>query len=72
MVRRSKLNVSYNCIDRHLGTKADQVAIVWEGDNPEQSENITYQQLHDRVCQLANAMKSWALVGETEFVFICQ
>jgi len=52
-----KLNVSYNCIDRHLGTKADQVAIVWEGDNPEQSENITYQQLHDRVCQLANAMK---------------
>jgi len=52
-----KLNVSYNCIDRHLESRADQVAIIWEGDNPKQSENISYQQLHDRVCQLANAMK---------------
>jgi len=52
-----KLNVSYNCIDRHLESKAEQVAIIWEGDNPDQNENISYQQLHDRVCQLANAMK---------------
>ena len=53
-----KLNVSYNCIDRHLKTKADQTAIIWEGDDPSQSQHITYQQLHDRVCQLSNAMKS--------------
>jgi len=51
------LNVSYNCIDRHLADKADQVAIIWEGDDPVDSEHISYQQLHDRVCQLANAMK---------------
>lgn len=51
-----KLNVSYNCIDRHLATRADQTAIIWEGDNPDQSENITYQKLHDEVCKLANAM----------------
>ena len=51
-----KLNVSYNCIDRHLESRADQVAIIWEGDDPSQSEKITYQQLHDKVCQLSNAM----------------
>ncbi len=54
----AQLNVSYNCIDRHLATKADQIAIVWEGDNPEKSENITFQQLHDRVCQLSNYLRS--------------
>lgn len=51
-----KLNVSYNCIDRHLATRADQTAILWEGDDPSQSEKITYQKLHDKVCQLSNAM----------------
>ena len=53
-----KLNVSYNCIDRHLATRAQQTAIIWEGDNPDDSANITYQQLHDEVCKLANAMKA--------------
>lgn len=57
-----KLNVSYNCIDRHLKTRADQTAIIWEGDDPSQNENITYQQLHDRVCQLSNAMKEQGVV----------
>jgi len=52
-----KLNVSYNCIDRHLESRAQQTAIIWEGDDPSQSEKISYQQLHDRVCQLSNAMK---------------
>jgi len=52
-----KLNVSYNCIDRHLVARANQAAIIWEGDNPDESKQITYQQLHDEVCQLANAMK---------------
>jgi len=53
----AKLNVSYNCIDRHLTDKADQTAIIWEGDNPDESQHITYQELHDKVCQLSNAMK---------------
>jgi len=52
-----KLNVSYNCIDRHLAKRASQTAIIWEGDNPDQSEHISYQKLHDEVCKLANAMK---------------
>ena len=54
----AKLNVAYNCIDRHLADKADQAAIIWEGDDPAKSETITYQQLHDRVCQLSNAIKA--------------
>ena len=52
------LNASYNCIDRHLETKADKVALIWEPDNPDaESLSITYQELHDHVCRLANAMK---------------
>lgn len=53
-----KLNVSENCIDRHLPKRAHQTAIIWEGDNADESEKISYQQLHDRVCALANALKS--------------
>ena len=53
-----KLNASYNCIDRHLPEKANQVAIRWEGDSPDQQRRITYQELHDQVCQLANGLKS--------------
>ncbi|HEY5716452.1 MAG TPA: acetate--CoA ligase, partial [Psychromonas sp.] len=52
-----ELNVSVNCIDRHLVSKANQVAIIWEGDSPDQDESITYKQLHQRVCQFANALK---------------
>jgi acetyl-CoA synthetase len=57
-----KLNVSYNCIDRHLATRANQTAIIWEGDNPDQSKHISYQDLHDEVCKLANAMKEQGIV----------
>ena len=53
-----KLNVSVNCIDRHLPDRAGQTAIIWEGDNPDQSQLITYQELHDQVCKLANAMRA--------------
>ncbi|MDX2370373.1 MAG: acetate--CoA ligase [Colwellia sp.] len=53
----AKLNVSYNCIDRHLATKADTTAIIFEGDNPNDSLNVTYQELHDHVCRLANLLK---------------
>jgi acetyl-CoA synthetase len=51
------LNVSVNCIDRHLATRGDQTAIIWEGDNPNESELITYRQLSERVQRLANVMK---------------
>ncbi len=52
-----KLNVSANCIDRHLPERADQIAIIWEGDEPGTDRNITYQELHDEVCQFANVLK---------------
>ncbi len=53
-----KLNVSYNCIDRHLETRADQTAIIWEGDDPNNSKNITYKELHEQVSKLANVLKA--------------
>ncbi|RUM78682.1 MAG: acetate--CoA ligase [Candidatus Thioglobus sp.] len=53
-----ELNVAYNCIDRHLSERADQVAIIWEGDNPDVSESVTYQQLHDKVAKFANGLKN--------------
>ncbi len=52
-----ELNVSVNCIDRHLATKGDQVALLWEGDSPDQDAKITYQALYTQVCQFANALK---------------
>ncbi len=52
------LNVSANCIDRHLAKRGDQVAIIWEGDDPTQDEKITYRQLHERVCKFANVLKA--------------
>ena len=52
------LNVSVNCIDRHLETRAEQVAIIWEGDNPVQDKKITYRQLHEEVCKFANVLKA--------------
>jgi acetyl-CoA synthetase len=52
------LNVSVNCIDRHLPARADQTAILWEGDDPATHAHITYALLHERVCRLANALKA--------------
>jgi acetyl-CoA synthetase len=51
------LNASYNCIDRHLKTRADQTAILWEGDSPSEHKHISYAELHQNVCRLANVMK---------------
>jgi acetyl-CoA synthetase len=51
-------NVSYNCIDRHLAKRADQVAIIWEGDDPSESKRITYRQLHDETCRMANILRN--------------
>ena len=52
------LNISYNCIDRHLPQRAAQTAIIWEGDEPDQELQISYQELHDQVCKLANGLRS--------------
>ena len=52
------LNVSENCIDRHLENRADQTAIIWEGDDPSESLNITYKELYKNVCRFANALKN--------------
>jgi len=52
------LNASYNCLDRHLAKRGSQTAILWEADDPNKSEAITYKDLHERVCRLGNAMKA--------------
>ncbi|MBV7497223.1 acetate--CoA ligase [Pseudomonas sp. PDM24] len=52
-----QINVSYNCIDRHLEKRGDQIAIIWEGDDPAESTQITYKKLHHNVCRLANVLK---------------
>jgi acetyl-CoA synthetase len=54
----AELNVSYNCLDRHLETRGDQVAILWEGDDPKVDQKITYRELHAQVCKFANVLKS--------------
>ena len=53
-----KLNVSVNCIDRHLPARAAQTAFIWEGDNPDESAQITYAELKDKVCRLANVLRA--------------
>lgn len=52
-----ELNLSYNCIDRHLATRGNVTAIIWEGDDPHSHDLISYQRLHDEVCKLANGLK---------------
>ena len=54
----AKLNVAYNCIDRHLEQRGEQAAIIWEGDDPTLDKSITYRELHQNVCKLANALKA--------------
>ena len=58
----AKLNVAQNCLDRHLQTKSEKTAIIWEGDNPNEQENISYKELHKRVSRLANGLKSRGIV----------
>ena len=52
------LNVSANCIDRHLKKRGKETAIIWEGDDPSQSKHITYNELHENVCRFANVLKA--------------
>ncbi|MBQ75537.1 MAG: acetate--CoA ligase [Gammaproteobacteria bacterium] len=54
----AELNASYNCIDRHLEERGDQVAIIWEGDDPNDDAKITYNELHEKVCRMANVLKT--------------
>ncbi len=53
-----QLNVSVNCLDRHLESRGDQIAIIWEGDDPDQDQKITYRELHQQVCRFANVLKA--------------
>ena len=52
------LNASHNCLDRHLATRGDQTAIIWEGDDPKEDRKLTYRELHEQVCKFANGLKS--------------
>ncbi len=54
----AKLNISYNCLDRHLETRGDQKAIIWEGNDPNESKTFTYKELHAEVCKFANVLKA--------------
>jgi len=54
----AKLNATVNCIDRHLEARGDQIAIIWEGDDPSEQQHISYKELHESVCRFANLLKS--------------
>ena len=56
-----KLNACYNCVDRHLPKRADQIAIIWEGDSSDESLQITYAQLHEKICRFANVLKKYGV-----------
>ena len=66
-----ELNASLNCIDRHLPARAQQTAILWEGDDPNESRHITYQELKDEVCRLANVMRDRGVqVGDRVCIYM--
>ena len=66
-----ELNASVNCIDRHLPARAQQTAILWEGDDPNESRHITYQELKDEVCRLANVMRNRGVhVGDRVCIYM--
>nr|WP_010298687.1 acetate--CoA ligase [Candidatus Odyssella thessalonicensis] len=64
-----ELNVSENCLDRHLAQRGDQTAIIWQGDTPEESKKISYSELHQEVCRFANALKTLG-IGKGDRVVI--
>ena len=64
-------NVAANCIDRHLAKRGDQVAIIWEGDDPKDSKSITYKELHEHVCRFANVLKAQGVQkGDTVTIYL--
>lgn len=67
----AKTNVSYNCLDRHLEKRGDQTAIIWEKDEPGEHQNITYRQLHEDVCRIANVLTSCGVVaGDRVIIYL--
>ena len=66
-----KINIAYNCIDRHLKFHADKTALIWEGDDPNQSQEITYADLHLNVCKFGNILKNLgASKGSLAYIYI--
>jgi hypothetical protein len=65
------LNVCANCVDRHLKTRGDQVAIIWEGDDPTVDQQITYRQLYEKVCKFANVLKANGVISRPAFPSTC-
>lgn len=66
-----KLNVSYNCLDKHLPTKKDHPALIWEGDSPSQHKTLTFSELHQQVCLMANGLKSLGVKkGDTVGIYM--
>ncbi|MDB5649165.1 MAG: acs [Hyphomicrobiales bacterium] len=64
-------NVAHNCVDRHLATRANQTAIIWEGDDPNESKRITYRELHEHVCRFANVLKAHGVKkGDTVTIYM--
>ena len=68
----ASLNVSYNCIDRHLEKRGDQTAIIWEGDDPNDDQHISYKQLHQEVCKLSNVLKARGVKKVIVYVYTCR
>ncbi len=65
------LNVSANCVDRHLASRGNEVAILWEGDNPSEQRRITYRELHEMVCRMANVLRSYGIAkGDRVTVYL--
>lgn len=69
----AKLNITENCIDRHLPSHGDKTAIIWEpGDPKDEAKKITYKELHENVCRVGNMLKSVGVKKVIVSVFICQ
>ena len=70
--RGGKTNISYNALDRHLDKRGDQVAIIWEGNEPGEDAKLTYRQMHEKVCKFANALKSIGVKKATGCACFCR
>ncbi len=69
--RNATLNVCVNCVDRHLPDRANQTALIWEGDDPSVEKRVTFKELHDEVCRLANALTERGdTKGDRVFIYI--
>ncbi|MBA3661720.1 MAG: acetate--CoA ligase [Gammaproteobacteria bacterium] len=67
----AQLNAAYNCLDRHLATRKNQIAIIWEGDDPNQSDTLTYAELYERVCRMSNVLKRFGIKrGERVCIYL--